>query len=157
MIDSNADPAQRVTMSRPILLAALVCLSPALMAADDLKVSQLEQDVRELQRQVQALSRELDSLRLALPAAAQGGSPPRDVGRAGVAPAWVDAAKWQRIRPGMSELEVIAILGSPTSMRTEEGARVLLYALEIGASGFLVGSVRLRERSVESVQNPTLR
>ena len=61
------------------------------------------------------------------------------------------------VRPGMSELEVIAILGSPTSMRTEEGARVLLYALEIGASGFLVGSVRLRERSVESVQNPTLR
>ena len=45
----------------------------------------------------------------------------------------------------MSELEVIGLLGPPTSMREEGDARVLLYALEIGASGFLGGSITLRE------------
>jgi hypothetical protein len=56
----------------------------------------------------------------------------------------------------MSELESIGILGTPTSLRMEEGTRLLLYALEIGSSGFLVGSVRLRDGSVVSVQKPTL-
>jgi hypothetical protein len=56
----------------------------------------------------------------------------------------------------MSELEVISSLGPPTSMREEGGARVLLYAMEIGVSGFLGGSVKLRERAVVEVAQPTL-
>ena len=56
----------------------------------------------------------------------------------------------------MSELEVIDLLGAPTSMRAEGDARVLLYALEIGASGFLGGSVTLRDRTVAEVRPPTL-
>ena len=56
----------------------------------------------------------------------------------------------------MSELEVIGALGPPTSMREEGGTRVLLYAMEIGASGFLGGSVKLRERAVVEVAQPTL-
>lgn len=138
------------------LLAALMGMSLASMAADDLRVSQLEQDVRDLQRQVQALSRHIESQRVVPPAASQGASQPRDAARTGTAPAWVDAAKWQRIQPGMSELEVIGILGPPTSMREEQATRLLLYAMEIGTSGFLVGSVSLRDRSVDSVRKPTL-
>ena len=56
----------------------------------------------------------------------------------------------------MSELEVIDLLGAPTSMRAEGDARVLLYAMEIGSSGFLRGSVTLRDRAVVEVQQPTL-
>jgi hypothetical protein len=41
-------------------------------------------------------------------------------------------------------------------MREEEGARVLLYAMEVGASGFLGGSVTLRERAVVEVRQPVL-
>lgn len=143
------------------LMSTLVLLGVATIApaADDLKVAQLEQDVRDLQRQVQALSRQVDAQRAAQSApTAQIGAArqSRDESPPGANPTWVDAAKWQRIRPGMSELDVLAILGPPTSMRMEGGARVLLYAMEIGASGFLGGSVRLENRSVASVQRPTL-
>jgi hypothetical protein len=57
----------------------------------------------------------------------------------------------------MTELEVIGLLGPPTSMRAQSDERVLLYALEIGTSGFLGGSVTLRDRSVTEVQKPVLR
>ena len=56
----------------------------------------------------------------------------------------------------MNELEVLALLGPPTSMRMEQGTRVLLYAMEIGKSGYLGGSVRLRDRSVVAVLPPSL-
>jgi hypothetical protein len=57
----------------------------------------------------------------------------------------------------MNELDVIASLGPPSSMREEGGKRILLYAMELGASGFLGGSVALRERAVVEVLQPSLR
>ncbi|HTU66145.1 MAG TPA: hypothetical protein VMF52_09355 [Steroidobacteraceae bacterium] len=136
----------------------LLLLIPAgALAADDGRVSFLEQEVRNLQRQVQSLSRQVDELRT---------RPERPRGVAPAAPAkaasladpdrWVNAARWQKLKPGMSELEVVESLGPPTSMREEGGARVLLYALEIGSSGFLGGSVTIRDRLVVSVRAPTL-
>jgi hypothetical protein len=56
----------------------------------------------------------------------------------------------------MSEIEVIGMLGPPTSMRTQGNERVLLYAMEIGSSGFLGGSVTLRDRAVSEVRPPIL-
>jgi outer membrane murein-binding lipoprotein Lpp len=150
-------------MIRLLVFAALMGIPAAASAADDFRIAQLEQDVRDLQRQVQALSRQIESQRVASPvsdgigrrAEARPGAPLAAT-PAAATPAWVDAAKWQRVQPGMSELESIGILGTPTSLRMEEGTRLLLYALEIGSSGFLVGSVRLRDGSVVSVQKPTL-
>ena len=55
-----------------------------------------------------------------------------------------------------SELDVVGTLGPPTTMRVAGGTRVLLYALEIGTSGFLGGSVILRDRAVTEVHAPTL-
>src|SRR5689334_8546238 len=46
-----------VSMARVLLMMVLAAAAHSAQAADDLKVSQLEQDVRDLQRQVQALSR----------------------------------------------------------------------------------------------------
>ena len=57
----------------------------------------------------------------------------------------------------MSELEVIGVLGPPTSMRQEGDARVLLYAMEIGSSGFLGGSVEFRDRKVSETFKPALK
>jgi hypothetical protein len=56
----------------------------------------------------------------------------------------------------MNVLEVIGSRGPPTSIRGEDGARVLLYAMEIGSTGFLGGSVKLRQRAVAEVVQPTL-
>jgi hypothetical protein len=122
-----------------------------------LKVSQLEADVRDMKRQVQGLSRQIEELRAQL--TRTGDRPtlaPSTTPAAADPRAWIDASKWKRLRLGMSELEVISTLGPPTSMRVEKGERVLLYALEIGSSGFLGGSVRLGGGVVIDVQKPTL-
>jgi hypothetical protein len=138
---------------------------PAL-AADDLRVMQLEQELRTLRREVQLLSQQLSSMqtRSAGPIRATP-PPPRGAGPGGEqassaatdAPAWIDAAKWERVKSGLSELEVISLLGPPTSMRASGDDRVLLYAMEIGHSGFLSGSVTLRERAVVAVEKPVLK
>ena len=138
------------------LLLALLILPLTASAADEGRISFLEQEVRNLQRQVQALSRQMDELRTRpdrlepQPAARSGAALPADL------PRWVDASLWRRLRSGMSELEVISALGPPTSMREESGASVLLYAMEIGSTGFLGGSVKLRQRTVVEVLPPTL-
>jgi hypothetical protein len=61
------------------------------------------------------------------------------------------------VRAGMSELEVINILGPPTSMRQEGDAHVLLYAMEIGSANFLGGSVEFRDKAVSAINKPTLK
>jgi len=140
------------------LLIACLLLPLGASATDAGRISFLEQEVRNLQRQVQALSRQVDELRLR-PDRLEGpamSAVPRTGGADGL-PMWVDAGKWKRVQRGMSELEVIATLGPPSSMREESGTRVLLYAMELGASGFLGGSVSLRDRSVVEVLQPTLR
>jgi hypothetical protein len=138
------------------LLLALLLLPIVASAADDPRTSFLEQEVRNLQRQVQALSRQVDELRTRPDRPELQESGLHEVAPAASLPRWVDASLWRRLRPGMSELEVIGSLGPPTSMREEGGARVLLYAMEIGSSGFLGGSVKLRERAVVEVLQPAL-
>ena len=139
-----------------VLIAALSLLAPmAAMAADDHKISQLEQDIRDLQRLVQAQAQQINELRSQLlrptaqPRAPS--SPP-----AAVSSTWIDASKWQRLKAGMSELEVIGLLGPPTTLRGKESEQVLVYALEIGPSQFLIGKVTLRDRTVLAVQTPVL-
>ena len=135
--------------------AALLACLPFAAVADDLRVSQLEQEVRRLERQVLALSRRVDELQRPSFASERRVVPP--AGAAASGDGWLDAAKWRRVKPGMAELDVIGLLGPPTSMREETGERVLLYALEVGTSGFLGGSVTLRERVVTAVKTPVLR
>lgn len=136
------------------IFIVLLMLPFAAVAADDGRISFLEQEVRNLHRQVDALSRQVDQLRTR----PERIKPPVNASEPAVPSAtdWIDAAKWKRLRTGMSELEVVAILGAPTSMREEQGGRILLYALEIGTSGFLGGSVMLRDRVVAEIRPPFL-
>jgi len=140
---------------RYLSLAVLALLSGQSLGADDQRVSFLEQEVRNLQRQMQSLTWQVDQLRTPT-------SPPATLPPAvrapvsGALPRWVDASKWRQLRRGMSELDVIASLGPPTSMRDEEGGRTLLYAMEIGDNGFLGGSVKMRDRAVVEVHQPVL-
>jgi hypothetical protein len=147
---------------RYLLIALLALLGQSALAADDAtyRLMKLEQDVRNLERQVQTLTRQLDELKQ---------QSARDGDRSSAAPRssttsvaasstnWLEAPRWDRVRPGMGELEVIGILGPPTSMRQDGETRVLLYAMEIGSTGFLGGSVELRDRKVSAVLKPVLR
>lgn len=140
-----------------VALLMLVCMQ--VEAADDFKIIKLEQDVRNLERQVQDLSRQLAELQQRdsrsddqrVPAPRPAAQPPSSQ--------WLDATNWNRVRAGMSELEVISTLGPPTSLRGADdgGSRTLIYAMEIGSSGFLSGSVQLKDRRVTEVQKPVLK
>jgi hypothetical protein len=138
-------------------LPILLLLPTVALAADDPRVTRLEQDVRTLQRELQNLSRQLDQMRLQTTRpTADGRLPPAPPPVADTS-GWLDAGKWKKVRPGMNELEVITLLGAPTSTRERDGARELLYAMEIGSSAFLGGSVLLRDRKVVEVQSPVLK
>lgn len=140
-------------------LIAILMLPAAGWAADDYKVIKLEQDVRRLEQQVRDLSREIADLRR------QTGAPPlsapRDQEKAAPpgSPLWLQAKNWQRLREGMTELEVIEAIGPPTSTRAAaDGAgRILFYALEIDTGSFLGGSVELKDRRVARINTPVLK
>jgi hypothetical protein len=147
-------------MKRIVLTVLWFLASFTANAADDLKVSQLELDVRNLQRELSAQSQRLEELRRQVarsgnPIPAPSTSAPAST----VAPAntqWLDASRWKQVKAGMNELEVISLLGPPSSMRATDQERLLLYAMEVGASGFLAGSVALRDKAVVSVKSPVL-
>lgn len=144
------------------LLALLLLLGQGALAAEDdtYRLMKVEQDVRTLEREVQTLTRQLDELKQQQSRAGDRSSPAARSSNASAATsstAWLEAARWDRVRTGMSELEVIGVLGAPTSMREENGARVLLYAMEIGSSAFLGGSVEFRDRAVTAVNKPVLK
>lgn len=127
-------------------------------AADDYKVIKLEQDVRRLEQQVRDLSREIADLRR------QSGAPalsaPREQERAASSssPPWLQLKNWQRLRVGMTELEVIDALGPPSSTRPAgDAGRTLFYALEIDTGSFLGGNVELRDRRVVEINTPVLK
>lgn len=142
-------------MSRLIPLMLFGLLPLAAPAADEGRFSYLEQEVRNLQRQVMSLSRRLDQLD-SRPDRVRPGTRAPQPERAAVATDWVDPVKWRSLKPGMSELDVVSLLGAPTSMREVDGSRVLFYAMEIGTGGFLSGSIRFRDRAVVEIQQPAL-
>lgn len=140
-------------MSR-LFLTAMLLLVPLAVSADDLRIAQMEQEIRDLKRNVQTLTRQVEELRRqqAMPGVRRAPSSPI----AAASTAWVDLPKWNQLRPGMSEMEVLSTLGPPTTMRDDNGAKVLRYALEIASGGFLSGSVTLRDRVVVEVRKPEL-
>jgi hypothetical protein len=143
----------------PALLVVLWSFGAVAAEDDTYRLMKVEQDVRNLERQVQTLTRELDDLRQQQSRA--GDHMPSARSSSALAgpssTAWLEATRWERIRTGMSELEVIGVLGPPTSMRQDGDTRVLLYAMEIGSSGFLGGSVEFKDRAVTAVNKPVLK
>jgi hypothetical protein len=72
---------------------------------------------------------------------------------------WLSASNWTRLKPGMSELQVIELLGVPTQIRISSDGRTrsLLYAMEVGRSGFLSGKVDLQDSKASNIELPQLK
>jgi hypothetical protein len=145
---------------RTLLLASLFAFASPLFAAEDFRVMKLEQDVRTLERQVQSLQRLVSELRqrsrstdTMFELKSDSSAQPVDADTA-----WLKASGWNRVKPGMSELEVIEILGKPTALRPDANDRkALLYTLDIGSTSFLTGSVAFDGGKAVEIQKPTLR
>lgn len=143
-----------------LTIGAGLLVAPTIAAPiDEFRLSDIEQKIRDLETLTREQARQLSQLQaqnpgarntpMSLPSTATNNGELR----------WANAASWNRIKPGMSELQVIEILGAPTQMRVadDKQSRQLLYALEIGRSGYLTGRVIFREGLVTIVEIPTLK
>ncbi len=135
-------------------------LSGPVLAADDPEVSQLRNDIRTLEREVRELSRRVDQMQQGSGASATGAP----VTRLSTVPdpdpsAWIAPEKWDRVRSGMTAQQVILVLGTPVSMRSDGSptTQTLFYTLPIGDGGFLTGTVRLKDDKVLEVRKPVLK
>lgn len=144
---------------RATVAILVLALAESATAADDYKVIKLEQDVRRLEQQVRDLSREIAELRRQIGISTAPAPRDQEKVAAPSSPPWLQAKNWQRLRIGMSELEVIDTLGPPTSTRlaSDGAARILFYALEIDAGSYLSGSVEVRDRRVVEIKEPALK
>jgi len=128
---------------------------------DDLRVRQLENEVNRLQREIEAQSRRIDELeRSARDGAVAPRMPAASAPREDSSPAWLVSTNWDRVRPGMKEIDVIALLGRPTSVRTDatdSNKHSLFYAMELGPNAVLSGNVQLGTSGVTAINKPVLR
>ncbi len=143
------------------LLVSATCGSSA-HAADDIRTGKLEQDILELQRQVRQQDRRIEALERELATAPRGsGSVPAGnrAANSSLPGTWMQIANWDRLKPGMPELDVVQALGPPTSLRSaEDGSRkTLYYAMEIGTGSFLIGTVVIAGQRIVEIQKPTFR
>ena len=148
-----------------LLMGTVLALgtSGAAWSQDELRVRQLENEVSRLQRELDAQSRRIDDLERNVRGASTSSLAPAapDVVRRSTesSPAWLVTTNWERIKPGMKDVDVIALLGRPTTVRAEPDGKThaLMYALELGPNAVLAGHVRLDESGVSEVAKPALR
>ena len=61
---------------------------------------------------------------------------------------WKTPAAWNKIKPGMSERQVISILGTPTKSQDSPAGtwKTLFYQGEVEGSGYVSGNVDVNRR-----------
>lgn len=143
-----------------IWIAAFISLLGALPCrADELRERQLESQVQRLERELAAVSRRVEELERR--GAMRSGSvlSPAPVRSAAESPAWLLTANWERIKPGMPVAQVVALLGRPTSTRSDANGKIqtLMYAMELGPEAVLAGSIAVNENGVTAVHRPEMR
>ena len=67
---------------------------------------------------------------------------------------WKNPSSWNGVSNGMSERQVISILGKPTSAENVGSFRTLFYRGDVAGSGFVSGNVKLDEDRVWIVNKP---
>ncbi len=140
-------------------LALTAAPAVAQIPVDDLRVRQLEAEVRRLQQQVDAQARRIELLEQAARLTAPGLPSVSGIRAPDPSPVWLVTANWDRVKPGMTPQEVIAILGRPTSTRNDDDGklRVMFYAMELGPEKYLSGNIRLDDSGVVEINRPVLK
>lgn len=131
------------------------------VAQDDLRVRQLENEVQRLQRAIDAQNQRIERLESSARAPGSVPLPPSMTSSraADSSPAWLVGTNWDKLRKGMKELEVIALLGRPTSVHDDKDTRdrTMFYAMELGPNQFLTGNVRFGDTGVAEINRPALK
>lgn len=102
-------------------------------------ISDQERRIAELEKTVKAIEAEL------IP-------PPRRI--PSTTPAWHQPVSWGRLKAGMSEAQVVELLGPPTRVLSVEDRRTLYYQPDAKSTSPLHGTVTLLDDRVIAVEPP---
>lgn len=69
-------------------------------------------------------------------------------------PPWKAPSSWNLVKSGMSEAQVVGILGPPTSVQSVEDSRTLFYQPDPRSTSTLNGSVTLKDDRVTATAPP---
>jgi hypothetical protein len=149
----------RIALGALLIAAATVAAPLTAFAEDEIRVRQLENEVLRLQREIDAQNMRIE--RLESSTRTPGVAPPLPSAprAADASPAWLVSTNWDKLRIGMKELDVIALLGRPTSVHTNADTKThtMFYAMELGPNTFLTGNVRFGDAGVAEITKPALR
>ncbi len=152
-------------MARAHPVVALLVMASATLAADlsaqssdddatEREVATLRTLLQENTARLERLERAIARLRADSAAGCLTLTDPADV-----ALGWRSEAIWDCIRPGMSERDVIEILGKPSRVSPESMRRALHYEGDVDGRGELSGSVTIEEEEdrVVRIVRPTVK
>ncbi|MGC3981548.1 MAG: hypothetical protein QM808_09830 [Steroidobacteraceae bacterium] len=152
-------PAGALIQTLLLVVIAAISMGHTALAApiDEFRLNDIEQKIRDLETLTREQARLIAQLQTQTGVAVTSTTLPNPVTTNDQR--WLNATNWNKVKPGMSELQVIEILGTPTQMRISDDkrTRTLLYGLEIGRSGFLTGKVTMVGGQTAGVEIPTLR
>src|SRR5512145_2558008 len=108
-MDMIMNERTRMLARWPVSLSIAVALAvPCPALSDDIRIRQLEGEVLRLQRQLDAQSRRIGQLERTARNIVVSQPTPSASQRGDDSPAWLVTTNWDRLRPGMKALEVIA-------------------------------------------------
>jgi hypothetical protein len=160
-------------MARLTLRTPLVALACALMAGlapgsawpdDAARINFLESEIQRLRNQLDEQNRRIERLEAALAqrgAAAPGRPTDRHPETTASSPKatgpqpWHSLENWERVTKGMTQEEVVKVLGEPTTVQSVDNYKTLFYSGVTRDGRTLNGLVNMRDERVVAVKNPT--
>jgi hypothetical protein len=144
---------------------AMLAAPVAAFADDASRISQLESEIQQLRRQIDDQNRRIQRLEDAL--SARGGTviaAPQQRRPSSAAPVasspsnvrqlWHTPEAWTRVSPGMTSVQVTAMLGQPTSVDAVDALKTMFYRGTTPDGVQLSGLVNLRDDRVVAVNKP---
>jgi hypothetical protein len=130
------------------MMCALATAQTRDSRVDDLtkEVAQLKRRIADQDARIAELERAVKSLQLA--------AAPLPAPIPSETPAWHRPSNWTQIKKGMSEAQVVEILGPPTSVDSSIDKRILLYTPDSSSTSTLQGSVTLVDDRVIAMTPP---
>lgn len=113
------------------------------------ETAQLKRTIADQERRIAALEKAmkvLEGVTASLPARIPPDTPP-----------WHSASNWSLIRQGMSESQIVGILGPPTRVQSAVDTRTLLYLQDSRSTSTLNGSVTLTDDRVTASSPPNIK
>ncbi len=127
----------------------------AMAQTHDPRVDELTKETAQLKRTITDQGARIAELEKAVKSLQAAAAPPLPARIPPEIPPWHRASNWALIKAGMSEAQVVEILGPPTSVDTSIDTRILVYAPDSRSTSTLKGSVTLTDDRVTAMVPPS--